>query len=277
MEYLEIDYNIIFNGKYRKKYLSLEELVYLEKIIKEQKKLIKTKKIEKIIEEEENKKPELKEIRILTKEEKIEMLKDRHKRKELPQWIKDFEISYTEGLEKVQDTSQYEIENGLKKEYPFELASGEIVHNKNEFLKSDYWHFIKETYKQKRGKKEGIKRSYYVCEKCGSLETTNLHLHHLTYKNLGHEKAEELIRICYKCHSEIHGNEPVNKKEYEIQRRSKTSEIEQGLSFESIFPFKKYKGLTVREVVEKDINYIKWIITNTDLKFNEEVFNAVMT
>ena len=41
--------------------------------------------------------------------------------------------------EKVKDTSQEEIEKGNHITYPLELITGEIVKNKNEFIRSDYW------------------------------------------------------------------------------------------------------------------------------------------
>lgn len=261
MERIEITKEkLLKNFGFRKSdYLDLQELAELESIIKKQKSMIKRK----IMPKEEL---------ILREKKNIEVYVDI----KTPKWLQNFKESYYDKKEKVQDTSQYEIENRLKKEYPLELASGEIVKNKNEFLNSDYWNQIKNIYRQPTGNKEGIKRKYYVCEVCGSLETMNLHLHHLTYKNIGFEKAEELIRICYKCHSKIHGNEEKSKKEYDEQRRKKTSEIVSGLNLESLFPFKKYKGLTVKEIIEKDKNYLKWIIENTDLKFNEETFNLIM-
>lgn len=241
-------------------YLDLQELTELENIIKKQKSMIKRK----IISQNQ-------EV-ILRENKNIEVYIDT----KTPKWIQNFKESYHSKKDKVRDSSQYEIENHIKKEYPLELASGEIVKNKNEFLNSDYWNQIKRIYRQPIGRKEGIKRQYYTCEFCGSLETMNLHLHHLTYKNIGFEKAEELVRICYKCHSKIHGNEEKSKKEYDEQRRKITKEIVEGLGLESLFPFKKYKGLTVKEVIEKDKNYLKWIVENTDLKFNEEVFTNIM-
>ena len=32
-----------------------------------------------------------------------------------------------------------------------------------------------------------------------------LQIHHLTYDNVGHETADDLICVCAKCHMELHG------------------------------------------------------------------------
>lgn len=41
------------------------------------------------------------------------------------------------------------------------------------------------------------------CEVCGN--KNNLQVHHLTYKNLGKEKDEDLQLLCAKHHMEVHG------------------------------------------------------------------------
>ena len=46
---------------------------------------------------------------------------------------------------------------------------------------------------------------YQVQKECfGCGIKNNLDVHHLTYKNLGKEKLEDLITLCRKCHSEVH-------------------------------------------------------------------------
>ncbi|NGX54204.1 MAG: hypothetical protein K1000chlam4_00929 [Chlamydiae bacterium] len=42
----------------------------------------------------------------------------------------------------------------------------------------------------------------YKCQKCGF--EYELDVHHLTYENLGHEKAEDLLVLCRRCHRDIH-------------------------------------------------------------------------
>jgi hypothetical protein len=41
------------------------------------------------------------------------------------------------------------------------------------------------------------------CEKCGSRD--NLHAHHLTYENRGHEPLSDLQVLCKDCHAQEHG------------------------------------------------------------------------
>lgn len=31
-----------------------------------------------------------------------------------------------------------------------------------------------------------------------------MHLHHRTYKNLGHERLMDLVPLCPKCHADVH-------------------------------------------------------------------------
>jgi 5-methylcytosine-specific restriction endonuclease McrA len=47
-----------------------------------------------------------------------------------------------------------------------------------------------------------IKRSNNQCEICGS--QNNLQRHHISYKNFGYEKPEDLLFVCEKCHNELH-------------------------------------------------------------------------
>lgn len=63
------------------------------------------------------------------------------------------------------------------------------------YLKSDEW--------VKRRKKFYSNHSR-VCRACG--KRYYLNLHHLTYKNLGHEKDEDFAVLCQYCHHYIHAN-----------------------------------------------------------------------
>lgn len=55
-----------------------------------------------------------------------------------------------------------------------------------------------------------------ICEKCSS--KYNLHVHHLTYKNIFNEEPEDLIILCDKCHKTAHGNKPktINKRKAKV-------------------------------------------------------------
>ena len=41
------------------------------------------------------------------------------------------------------------------------------------------------------------------CERCGE-EEGQRHLHHLTYRNLGHEEQEDVMVLCRECHKAAH-------------------------------------------------------------------------
>ena len=64
---------------------------------------------------------------------------------------------------------------------------------------SDYLHSKQWKYKRKRI----LEQRGFKCEKCQS--TTNLQVHHLTYKNIFHEKDIDLQVLCRFCHAKIHG------------------------------------------------------------------------
>lgn len=73
----------------------------------------------------------------------------------------------------------------------YEDCTGILYHA---YIKSSEW---------KRKAAERMKLDGYRCVKCG--KAMNLCVHHLTYENLGHEQLEDLITLCKKCHSELHG------------------------------------------------------------------------
>lgn len=47
-----------------------------------------------------------------------------------------------------------------------------------------------------------IQMDGYKCTYCGSRE--NIIVHHTTYENVGHEKLDDLITLCKKCHYALH-------------------------------------------------------------------------
>ena len=63
------------------------------------------------------------------------------------------------------------------------------------YLKTDAWASIRE---------KVLARDNYTCKKC--LRNEAEQVHHLTYKNLGNEKHEDLISVCEGCHLKIHEN-----------------------------------------------------------------------
>lgn len=42
---------------------------------------------------------------------------------------------------------------------------------------------------------------------CNCSNRNNLHLHHKTYKRIGHENLDDLCLLCERCHDKIHGRE----------------------------------------------------------------------
>ena len=65
--------------------------------------------------------------------------------------------------------------------------------NKHQYLHSPEW-------ASKR--KLALARAHYHCEMCHA--ETNLHVHHITYKNLYREQPSELIALCPSCHTLVH-------------------------------------------------------------------------
>lgn len=69
------------------------------------------------------------------------------------------------------------------------------------YLKSDLW---------KKNKTYALKRAGYKCQLCGS--AMNLHVHHITYENLGMEEDEDLLVVCKKCHEKLHEKDIYNRR-----------------------------------------------------------------
>ncbi len=70
-----------------------------------------------------------------------------------------------------------------------------------DYLKSREWSAIRADMITVRGE---------ACEVCGS--SHHLQVHHLTYDNLFFEEPEDLVLLCAKCHTKVHGI--VNKKKH---------------------------------------------------------------
>lgn len=78
-------------------------------------------------------------------------------------------------------------------------------HQYDEYLKSEHWIVFSNKIKRERDSK---------CEDCGIEEREatrrdrqHLNVHHLTYKNLGNEKPEDVVVVCHYCHLKRHGIE----------------------------------------------------------------------
>jgi len=69
------------------------------------------------------------------------------------------------------------------------------------------------------------------CMMCGIKEVPFFHVHHLTYKNKGHEEFKDVVVLCESCHNEVHKTgfvvKPVMKKSVKkkfVKRRDKRIE-----------------------------------------------------
>jgi len=64
---------------------------------------------------------------------------------------------------------------------------------RQKYLKSPHWYAVRaQKIKEAGGKCES-------CKKSGQLD-----VHHLSYKNLGHERMNDLQALCRKCHKKRH-------------------------------------------------------------------------
>jgi len=83
------------------------------------------------------------------------------------------------------------------------LKTKESDKNKAEYkkyLKSEHWQSFR---------KEAIEHHGSFCSLCGGKE--KISVHHLTYKNRGHENLDDVVVLCDSCHKEIHGIKAGNK------------------------------------------------------------------
>lgn len=66
-------------------------------------------------------------------------------------------------------------------------------YNKRQYLISPEW---------KAKRKQVLKAANYSCQRCKA--ETDLHVHHISYKNLFRENPEDLVALCSDCHTYIH-------------------------------------------------------------------------
>lgn len=76
------------------------------------------------------------------------------------------------------------------------LAAAEL----NIYRYNKYQYLISPEWKAKR--KQVLKAANYSCQRCKA--ETDLHVHHISYKNLFRENPEDLVAICSDCHTYIH-------------------------------------------------------------------------
>ena len=116
-----------------------------------------------------------------------------------------------------------------------------------------------------------------ICEYCGKkMGHSFIQLHHLTYKNIGKEKFNELIRLCFNCHGKIHGKEEVTQNE---NRSQKDIKRKNNLTLSSLILLGKYKAekLTLRKLIKKDKNYVQWLINNDVIRVNDKIKEIIFS
>ncbi len=47
------------------------------------------------------------------------------------------------------------------------------------------------------------------------------------------------------------------------------------LEIDSTFPFGKVKGQVIRNILNENKSYLKWVVDNTEVKFSEEVLELI--
>lgn len=72
--------------------------------------------------------------------------------------------------------------------------TGELCNDYKEYLQTRHWKSFRYNYLQEHKK---------ICVFCLK-ETDYVELHHLHYENLGREKDEDVVLLCYKCHRLLH-------------------------------------------------------------------------
>jgi len=70
----------------------------------------------------------------------------------------------------------------------------------SEYLQSKHWRHFRENV---------LKRSNYRCSICNT--DNNIHVHHRTYENRGHENYEDVIVLCGNCHHLFHKTKHIEK------------------------------------------------------------------
>lgn len=76
-----------------------------------------------------------------------------------------------------------------------ECSTGEVVYNYKDYLQTKHWLMKKAEFMK------NVKRECVMCQ-----GDKYIHVHHMTYKNVGNEKLDELVYLCWNCHKYLHEN-----------------------------------------------------------------------
>lgn len=76
----------------------------------------------------------------------------------------------------------------------------------NWLRKHDWWSWYGKFYMKsrhwKRYRKMRVKKAGHRCDMCGAKPP--LHVHHLHYRSLGHERMNDTLVLCKRCHQDQH-------------------------------------------------------------------------
>ena len=153
-----------------------------------------------------------------------------------------------------------------------QCKTGEVVYNYSDYLKTEHWK------KKKQSFLATVKRECMICSR-----KENLHVHHITYKNIGDERNNQLALLCKTCHFSAHeqGFEKLNeiRELRKIQRKLDIKRIKKGKKwvedkgFDDIEKYAKHlkesqeKSKKVNELNNEIFNHLKEkYITNKNIK-----------
>jgi 5-methylcytosine-specific restriction endonuclease McrA len=100
--------------------------------------------------------------------------------------------SYPKSRSRYEKTWPIEDVEIIKQRYADIKSINDRKKNYTKYIQSKEW----------KEKRNFIVGKYKKCSCCGSEE--NLHVHHLSYENLGNENESDLLLLCKKCHGLVH-------------------------------------------------------------------------
>lgn len=118
--------------------------------------------------------------------------------------LNEVKEEFTSGLLEIAD----KMEEDLKKQQPIPSSKKDIkpgifkwpsvqqeVIDYNKYIQSEEW-------KKNPMRIQTLINDNHCCRMCG--DGNSIHVHHITYKNLRHERLEELVTLCHQCHDYTH-------------------------------------------------------------------------
>lgn len=91
-------------------------------------------------------------------------------------------------------------ERKIKKQY---CLKPKTLINYDEYIKSPEWY---------AKRKLVLERDKFLCQRCKVNKA--VHVHHITYANIGNEYLYELVSVCWHCHKLIHTTEKISLNEH---------------------------------------------------------------